>query len=388
VRSGIAPAGLPVPLVLAGALLAGIGCDPANGEPGRSATAEASAPAVVQELAAVPDSAFVRMVSALSEAERYFDTDNLISNEASYLHVVDGLEARGVAGGAYLGVGPAQNFSYIAAIRPALAFMVDIRRDNLLQHLWFKALFEDAETRLDYLCLMVARQCGGPSGDLAIEALVARVDAASPVEDRSGVVDAVVARVGEVGVPLSEADRVYIASIHDRFIGTGLDLRFNTHGRAPRPGYPTLRGLLLERDRSGRQANYLADEEGFRYVRDLQRANRIVPVVGDLAGPHAVRAIGEEAERRGLAVSAFYVSNVEFYLFGQGLFAPWVANLDALPVDPDAVIIRSYFNRFRSIPGSVPGYASTQLLQTIPDLVSEWEAGRIRSYGDLVAGNR
>ncbi|MEJ2502099.1 MAG: hypothetical protein P8177_02110 [Gemmatimonadota bacterium] len=197
-----------------------------------------------------------------------------------------------------------------------------------------------------------------------------------------------VARVGEVGVPLSEADRVYIASIHDRFIGTGLDLRFNTHGRAPRPGYPTLRGLLLERDRSGRQANYLADEEGFRYVRDLQRANRIVPVVGDLAGPHAVRAIGEEAERRGLAVSAFYVSNVEFYLFGQGLFAPWVANLDALPVDPDAVIIRSYFNRFRSIPGSVPGYASTQLLQTIPDLVSEWEAGRIRSYGDLVAGNR
>jgi hypothetical protein len=33
-----------------------------------------------------------------------------------------------------------QSFSYIAAIRPAVAFMIDIRRDNLLMHLMFKAL--------------------------------------------------------------------------------------------------------------------------------------------------------------------------------------------------------------------------------------------------------
>jgi hypothetical protein len=372
--------------LVAGALVAAAGCDPANGEPGSRVVP--AAPASVQELSSIPDSAFARMVGALSEPGGYFDTDNLISNEASYLHVVDALDSRGVAGGAYLGVGPGQNFSYITAIRPGLAFMVDVRRDNLLQHLWFKALFEGAETRLDYLCAMVARACGGQSAGLSIEALVARVDASDPAADPAGVVRVTLDDAAAAGVPLSEEDLRYIASIHQRFIASGLDLRFNTHGRAPQSYYPTFRGLLLERDRTGRQASYLSDEPAYAFLRAMQRANRVVPVVGDLAGDHAIRAIGDEVRRRGLDVSAFYVSNVEFYLFGDGLFPRYIANLESLPVRSDAVIIRSYFNRFRPIPGTVAGYASTQLLQEIPALLTDWEAGRIRSYGELVARSR
>ena len=60
-------------------------------------------------------------------------------------------------GGAYIGVGPDQNFSYIAHIRPAIAFIVDIRRDNLLLHLLFKALFAEARTRVEYLALLTGR---------------------------------------------------------------------------------------------------------------------------------------------------------------------------------------------------------------------------------------
>src|SRR4029078_4879042 len=86
-------------------------------------------------------SPFATQIAALSEPAGYFDTDNLISNERSYLQVLPELRRRNVKGGAYLGVGPDQNFPYIAEVRPSIAFIVDVRRDNLLLHLLFKALF-------------------------------------------------------------------------------------------------------------------------------------------------------------------------------------------------------------------------------------------------------
>jgi hypothetical protein len=345
-----------------------------------------TAPARTAAQAPIDDSAFAALVRDLSEPGGFFDTDNLISNEASYLHVVGELGDRGVRGGAYVGVGPAQNFSYLAAIRPALAFLIDIRRDNLLQHLWFKALFERSATRLDYLCLMVARSCGGASGAMTLEALIRTVEDARPVERPDSLIDAVVRDAAATGVELSPGDRERIRSIHLRFARAGLDLRFNSYGRAPRPSYPTLRQLLLERDRRGRRSNYLADAGAYRYLRSMQRENRLIPVVGDLAGSHAMRAIGEEVSRRGLVVSALYVSNVEFYLFGGGVFPRYMANLAALPVAESSVIIRSYFNRFRPIPQTVPGYASTQLLQSVPALLTAWQEGRASGYRALILG--
>jgi hypothetical protein len=108
-------------------------------------------------------------------------------------------------------------------------------------------------------------------------------------------------------------------------------------------------------------------------------------VVGDLAGDHAVRAIGREVARQGRRVSAIYVSNVEFYLFGDDTFAAWIGNLSTLPAAESSVVIRSYFNRFRPLPETVPGYSSTQLVERIPALLAAWEEGRIGSYYQLVA---
>ena len=98
---------------------------------------------------------FAAQIEALSEPGGYFDTDNLISNERSYLQVLPDARAAGVAAASYIGVGPDQNFSYIARLRPPIAFIVDIRRDNLLLHLLFKAVFEQARTRIEYLALLV-----------------------------------------------------------------------------------------------------------------------------------------------------------------------------------------------------------------------------------------
>src|ERR1041384_7917433 len=108
-------------------------------------SAAQQAPAATAPVAATPkagdscgglaDAEFPRLIQRLSEPGGYFDSDNLISNESSYLHVLGKMRKMNVTGGAFIGVGPDQSFSYIAQTRPRIAFMIDIRRDNLLQHL-------------------------------------------------------------------------------------------------------------------------------------------------------------------------------------------------------------------------------------------------------------
>jgi hypothetical protein len=290
---------------------------------------------------------FAEQIAALSEPGGYFDTDNLISNERSYLTVLPALAAAGVRGGAYVGVGPDQNFSYIAAIRPSMAVIIDIRRDNLLLHLLFKALFAESRTRVDYL----AQLCGRPIPADAtpwrtrpIEELVRYVDqtAATP-RGVTPIRERVMARIREFGVPLTPADLATIDRFHRRFIQDGLGLQFNSTGRAPQWSYPTLRDLVLETDGEGRQASFLASEEGFAFLKSLQARDLIVPVVGDLSGPTALRAIGRFVAARNERVSALYASNVEFYLDRNRTFPQFVANVRHLPWSPRGVIIRSVF---------------------------------------------
>jgi hypothetical protein len=333
---------------------------------------------------------FAGLIEHLSEAGAYFDTDNLISNETSYLHAIDGLEEAGIRGGAYLGVGPDQNFSYIAAVRPEIAFVIDIRRDNMLQHLLFKALFTASEDRLEYLCLLVGRPAPHDRRswrDSSVAALARYVDTVEvQPATRRAARDTVAALVGSFGVPLSDEDRATIARFHGTFIEYGLDLRFQSHGRPPRPHYPTLRQLVLETDRRGRQVSYLASEGRWRVVDELQERDRVIPVVGDLAGNHALGAIAEWLRTAGIPVTAFYTSNVEFYLMGDGTFGQFAANVARLPVADSSVLIRSFFGRnFGYVhPQAVPGYYSVQLVQDLHDFVATVEGGGYRSYVDLV----
>lgn len=333
---------------------------------------------------------FAGLIARISEPSGYFDTDNLISNESSYLHVLGALAEHGVGGGAYVGVGPGQNFSYIAATRPDIAFIIDIRRDNALQHLWFKALFELAPTRIEYLSLMLGRR---PPEDPQewLDDSIGRIMAAVAGQDwtRRSLDEArarVIERVNGFGVRLSVQDLATIGRIHERFTEAGFGLRFTSFGRPPRPFYPTLGGLLQETDLAGRQASYLATEERYRFVRDLERRNLVIPIVGDLAGDKALAAIGRALRERGQTVSAFYVSNIEFYLMRAGTFPRFIRNMGELPVSESSMLIRSVFGRFYAHPQNVPGYYSTQLLQSISALLGGFAAGQYRTYDDLVYG--
>ena len=118
----------------------------------------------------------------------------------------------------------------------------------------------------------------------------------------------------------------------------------------------------------------------------MQRRNLIVPVVGDLAGDHALGAIGQELRRRGESVSALYASNVEFYLFQDGSFARFAETVAGLPMDEYSVLIRSVFPQglVRRHPQAQPGDYSTQVLVRMTDLREAVRAGGYGSYWDVV----
>ncbi len=333
-------------------------------------------------------SAFAALSEQLSEPNGDFDTDNLISNESSYLHVMPALEQGGVTGGAYIGVGPDQNFSYIARIRPASAFIIDIRRDNLLLHLLFKAIFSASRNRLEFLSILTGRQAPDRLDtwrDASIEKIVMSVDQAKPLAAPALAANAerLHDAMRRTGITLSDRDLTTIDRFHGQFIRAGLGLQFQSTGRPAREYYPTYRDLLLETDRRGRQLCYLASEDDFQFVKSLEARDLIVPVVGNIAGPKALAAIGQEISRRGEKVSAFYDSNIENYLFRDGSFPRFVENVKKLPHTGKSVIIRSLFGGYQ-LPESVPGYYSTSAVQTIDQFLANCGSARCRGYFDLL----
>jgi hypothetical protein len=325
------------------------------------------------------DSAFVQLIAQLSEPSGYFDTDNLISNEDSYLHPISTIRRIGVNGGAYIGVGPDQNFSYIAAVRPHVAFIVDIRRDNLLHHLLLKAAFALARNRVEYLCLLFGRAAPADTtgwGARDIIAVLAYVDGAkADTSVRSRVRN----RVRATSPRLAPEDLTTIGRFHATFIAQGPNLRFNTFGRAPAPYYPDYRRLLTETDREGRRASYVAREADFQFVKSLEDRNLVIPVVGNFGGPKALNAVGDWLRAHQERVTAFYTSNVEQYLFRDGLFGNFARSVARLPRDPRGVMIRSYFQGGH--PANVSGYHATQITQYLERFVAIASNTTLGYYG-------
>jgi hypothetical protein len=333
-------------------------------------------------------SPFAALVARLSEPPGYFDTDNLVSNEKSYLQVVPALREAGLSGGAYVGVGPDQNFSYIAQVKPAIALIIDIRRDNLLLHLLFKALFQLSTTRVSYLSLLLGRPVPSDTDEwrqAGIERLVAHAEGAPlPPSAIAALRARVDVAIAAFGVPLTAEDIATIGRFHRTFIERGVSLKFESAGRAARAYYPTYRELLLETDRAGRRWSFLASEDAFQFVRSLQRRDLVVPVTGDLAGPSALARIGDLMRERGERLSAIYTSNVEFYLSRGSGFERFIGNLARLPRSDKSLVIRSIFPGGSGPVAAAPGYYSTSVVQRVDDLLEGVASGRFRSYRDVV----
>src|SRR6478672_8237653 len=116
----------------------------------RPAPAALGVPLAAEALpATISDAEFWKLIGELSEPDGSFPFDNLLSNETTIQSVIPTLQQKVQSGGAYLGVGPEQNFTYIAAVKPRIAFIIDIRRQNLVGHLMYKALFELSANRAE-----------------------------------------------------------------------------------------------------------------------------------------------------------------------------------------------------------------------------------------------
>ncbi|MEO6879287.1 MAG: hypothetical protein ABI205_12460, partial [Gemmatimonadaceae bacterium] len=108
--------------------------------------------------AKLDDSTFWKLVGDLSEPGGFFRSNNFVGNETTLQWVIPRLQRAATSDGAYLGVGPDQNFTYLIALKPKIAFIVDIRRQNLLTLLMYKALIEPAPDRAEFVSRLFSRR--------------------------------------------------------------------------------------------------------------------------------------------------------------------------------------------------------------------------------------
>ena len=267
----------------------------------------------------------------MSEAPGTFShSDNLVSNEILIPHSIRQLRARG---GVYIGVGPEQNFSYIARIAPAMAFIIDIRQENRNLHLLYKALFELSADRVDFLSRLFSRERPkGLAGDVSARALFDAYHTATPSSELLTNTSAAVRDrlLATHRLPLSAADLEWIDYALQAFYTDGPEIAYRP-SRPLNERQPSYRALMTATDFGGHTRSYLASEEAFGFIRALQEKNLIVPVTGDFGTSEgAIARVGEYARRHGSQVSAFYGSNVQTYLSNQQLLA-FCRGLAALP---------------------------------------------------------
>lgn len=342
---------------------------------------------------AIPQAEFSRIISDFSEDDGFFRSDNFISNETSYLHVVEKLRDLAATGGAYIGVGPEQNFTYISKIRPRIAFIIDIRRQAMIQHLMFKAIFHLAENRAQFLSLLFSKPVigeGAPGGNARLEEILNYFLATASSEELFDSNLASLRRIIEQDfkIALSPRDVASLEYVYTTFREENLNLQYRSAG-GTWSGYhwgrfPTLKELLMEEDLHGNQRSFLAGSEDYDFVRGMHRNNRIIPVVGDFAGSKALAAVGDYLRKNGYSVAVFYTSNVEQYLFANGVFGKFAENVRKLPINEKSLFIRSFPNLGEPHPARISGHRLTTLLQKMTVFLQDYDQHLYTDYQTLV----
>jgi hypothetical protein len=343
------------------------------------------------------DGEFWKMVADFSEPNGYFQSENMLSNETGYQMVIPELLKTTRQGGVYLGVGPEQNFTYIAAMHPAIAFITDIRHQNAMQHLLYKALIEMSDNRADFLARLFSRpRPAGLNVSAGVDTLFAAFaavpqDSAMFYRTLTAVNDRL---VKQHGFQLSAEELQTLEHNFDTFYEAGPDLSYNFNIGSNNVGrggggrrMPTYTDLMTQTN-AGINWSYLGSDKAYQAVRDLELRNLIVPLTGDFAGPKALRAVAQYLKEHHATVSAFYTSNVEQYLFQNGVWAAFYKNVEAMPLDSASTFIRSGGGS-RGFGGGGPGYNGmrSSLLEPIQELVRAFEAGRVQSYQDVLSAS-
>ena len=364
--------------------------------------------------ARLADSTFWRLMNEYSEPWGTFRSENFVSNETALQWVIPKLVRRVPPGGVYIGVAPDQNFTLITAFKPGIAFIVDIRHQNAMQHLMYKALIEMSKDRADFLAKLFARApltgVNGNSTAAELFEALAKQPADSALYRQN--LRAITTRLTERHrFALSDSQHVSLGCVYGAFFTQGPDLTYgySSECRNPGPyGYngfgggrggfrgPTYQAMMTETDSVGVNWSYLGSEKAFRALKDMQERNLIVPLTGNFAGPKALRSVGQWARAHRAKVTTFYVSNVEQYLFEQGDEAQrFLMNVATLPVDSNSMFVRS-FQGGRFFPSDTtvkftqqsPAGRSMEVFGSIEETVRAFRGGRISSWADILSLSR
>jgi hypothetical protein len=301
------------------------------------------------------DAEFWRIFTEFSEPGGDFPYENFITNEETVQDIMPVLTKVARPGGVYLGVGPEQNFTYVAGIKPRMAFVFDIRRQNAIQILMYKALFELSPTRMDFVSRLFSIKSADKVPETARpNALFLAIDGLKG--DRAYYTENLAAIKGNLAkhrFAFSAEDLKKVEYIYDVFFrgGPQIDYTFDSTfpaGMAPAPNYIQ---AMTDTDADKKQWSFLATEENYKVVRDMHLRNTFIPIVGDFAGLKAIRSVASYLRKHNAIVSAFYTSNVEAYLMGtagpvsRSMGGPekmqaFYENAAALPVDRTSLYIR------------------------------------------------
>lgn len=342
---------------------------------------------------------FSNLIHSYSEAGAKFPGENIISNEPYYLSVVPELEKVQATKGIYIGVGPEQNFSYIIHSKPDVAYLIDIRRENQLLLLLYKAIFEASPNRLQFLSMLFARENSVQSADattvstsnvsLSVNKLLEQFEQLqlSP-QLFSKYQTQLISKVCDTYLKdCTPTDKKYLSHAYQTFFDQQLDIRYDQTKNALMRDYPTFKDLMLAKNNESQQyGHFLSTENSYQTLRTLQIENRIIPLVADVSGTKTLKLIGEQLKKNNEFLKCFYISNVEevflhppFHHFNQ-----YVENLDSLPKTKNAVLIRSYrpFKRDKNISPMKIQLESKALPLT--EFINDAKEGRYRSRIDLM----
>jgi hypothetical protein len=348
--------------------------------------AQTAAPTLPAEIS---DKEFWQMIVDLSEPGGTYPYENFVSNELQYQDVVPALKATTKPGGVYIGVGPEQNFTYAAVLQSKLAFVIDIRRQNMVELLMYKALFDMSPNRADFVSNLFSRvRPAGLDSKTTPAALFAAYENAKVDPDLLAKnLQAIKAYMTRHGYQLNGEDLSNIEKIYTVFSRGGPAINYAFASPSPPGGPPaeaTYSRLMNTTDISGRNSSFLATEENYLYVREMQRKNLIVPLVGDFAGPAVIRNIGRYLTEHKATVSVFYISNVETYLNEMQRQA-FYANVTTLPVDSSSMFIRHILgNPARGLTWWRPGMTNVSTVAPMSEFISRIKSGQRPAFQEIV----
>jgi hypothetical protein len=353
----------------------------------------------------ISDAEFWRLVTEFSEPNGPYPYENYVGNEVMLQRVIPAARKEIKPGGVYIGVGPEQNFTYASALEAKMAFVLDIRRQNMLELLLYKALFEMTDNRADFVSRLFSRR--RPPNLDAKTSVTAMFDAYRTVEPDAKYqqenIKTIKGTMAKHGFKLSPEDLQTVERVHAVFFraGPSIDYTFEATQLPPRPaaGFPSFERMMIATDGDcgspcltsyslppapGRNWSFLATEENFQYVRSMHRRNLFIPLVGDFAGPGTIRKIGQYVKEHSASVSAFYASNVEYYLDDQQQRA-FYANVRTLPTDSSSVFLRFISGTGSAMPWWNSRIGNTSVVSRISDLnVVSLPDGRPPLYLDLL----